>query len=135
MIGQMTESVTIDAERQRVDRKITPIQVVPERSPLNRRQGAGGFVIFQAGAGHVNLAAIGQNQHRRAELPVAPHPAAIAPGEAFREENAISFNGDIYIQIINPQQQVAHKTADRIDRQPKTVSDRTQFVQDLTGFR
>ena len=120
-------------KRQGIDGEVPPVQVVAQRGALHRGKHAGGLVVFQAGAGHVDLGAVREDHHCRIEGPVAAHPAAVAGRELFGKEDAVPLHRYVDVQVCRSQQQVAHETANGVHRQPELIAGFPQVAQETDG--
>jgi hypothetical protein len=85
-IQQGAELPGVELQRQGVDGEVPAVEVHLDGAVFHDGQRPRGLVIFGAGGGHVDLKAVGENDHRGLEFlefpGPGPEPGRKAPGES-----------------------------------------------------
>ena len=94
--------------------EIPAVEVHLDGAVLHDGQGPRGFVILGAGRGHVDLEAVGEDEHRGLEFLKLPEAGPIAGGKQPGENDGVPFDDDVDVQIFMAQQQVPHEAAHHV---------------------
>ena len=85
VVDQNAEMPFIELHRQGVDGEVPAVEIELDRGMFNVGERAGMEVVFEPRRGDIEFEAVGEDDHRRTELVVAAHPAALFPGKGLGE--------------------------------------------------
>jgi len=113
-IDYRPEGVWSDARCHRVDREITPEQVLTQRRPLHRRQRARPRVVLGPRTRDVHMQRAIDDQDGSPEAAVHLHAPAEQLGDPLREGEPVALDHDIDIEIRPAEEHVSHESAHHV---------------------
>ena len=98
---------------------------------LNRRQRSRGKIILHARRRDIDLEAVWEDDDRRPKLGVRLDAGATARGETLGEGDAVPFDNDIDIEVVEAQQEITDEAADGKDGNLQIIRNFTTLFQDI----
>ena len=117
-VEEGAEGLGLEGHRHGVDREVAAREVAADGRVLHLRQGGRVIVRLRARRGDVDAqrgVAPAEHHHGRAELLVRTDVTLEATGEGVRHGDAVTFDGDVEVDLSFTQQQVAHGAAHQVD--------------------
>ena len=113
-VDEPPEVLALERDGQRVDGEVAPVEVLPDRRLLDRRQRPGVVVELGARGGDVDPPAV-VDDDCRAELVVRDDAAAQRLRQCPAERDAVALDGDVDVEARLVHEQVANRPADEVD--------------------
>ena len=115
-IDEPSEVGRLQGDRHRVDREITPEEVVAQPGSLDRGQRSGRVVELGAGRDDVDALAVAVADDRGPELSMRRDSTPERGRERVRELDGIAFDRDVDVEALLLEENVANRPADEVDR-------------------
>ena len=114
VVHEPAEVLAAERRRHRVDREVAAVEVLPDRSLLDRRQRTRAVVELRPRGGDVHAASV-VDDDRRAETVVRDNTAAKRLGKSFAERDAVALDRDVDVEVGLAHEHVPNGAADEVD--------------------
>ena len=114
-VDEPPEVVALERDRHRVDREVAPEEVLADRRVLDGRERRRRVVELGPRRHDVDAAAVAVEHDRCAELRVRPHAAVERFCERLRELDGVALDGDVDVEALLAEKDVADRPADEVD--------------------
>ena len=117
-VQQHPELLRVEIDRQGIDGEVPAVKVHLDGAVFHDGQGPRGIVILGAGRGHIDFEAVREDNHRGLEFLEDPGPGPVAGGKGLGKGDAVTFDDQVHVQIILPDEQVPDKPPHHVSLEP-----------------